>query len=65
MSNPQTRPRSDDKQVCEATSCSNQATTELNIPVGEMGNLQIFVCDTCIKKFGFSSKAEYKEFKKK
>jgi hypothetical protein len=64
MNNLQKLPDSDDNQVCEATRCSNQATIELNIPLGELGYLHIFVCDICVKKFGtLSTKAANKETK--
>lgn len=52
MINPQACPNSVDKQECEATHCDNVATTQLDIPVGKIGYLSIFVCDTCVKKFG-------------
>jgi len=37
--------------ICEATGCFAQATTEIDVKVGERGTISLQLCVNCIKKF--------------
>jgi hypothetical protein len=37
--------------TCEASDCSADATTEVNVPVGNLGTINLFLCENCKSKF--------------
>lgn len=37
--------------ICEASGCSAYATIEVNIPVGDLGTINLFLCENCKSKF--------------
>ena len=40
--------------ICEASSCSAYATTEVDIPVGDLGKINLLLCENCKSKFSDS-----------
>lgn len=38
-------------EMCEALGCSENATKQISIPVGEKGSIVLSVCQNCVKKF--------------
>ena len=41
----------DNKQICEALDCFEQATIEIKINAGKFGKIPLFLCKKCISKF--------------
>lgn len=39
------------KQICDAEGCSAVATEEIKISVGRMGDIDLSLCQNCVKKF--------------
>jgi hypothetical protein len=37
--------------ICEASGCSEYATTEVNIRVGDLGTINLLLCENCKSKF--------------
>ena len=37
--------------ICEASECSADATTEVNVPVGDLGTINLLLCENCKSKF--------------
>lgn len=37
--------------ICEASGCSQYATIEVNIPVGDLGTINLLLCENCKSKF--------------
>jgi hypothetical protein len=37
--------------ICEASDCSAHATIEVNIPVGDLGTINLLLCENCKSKF--------------
>ncbi len=37
--------------ICEALSCSNQATEKINVNAGKFGIISFNLCNNCIKLF--------------
>lgn len=47
-----TIPKSDIKaNVCEAIGCAANATTEINVTVGDLGTINLSLCNDCKLKF--------------
>ena len=46
-----TIPTPDIKHLCEANGCSEYATIEVNIPVGDLGTINLLLCENCKWKF--------------
>ena len=44
-------PSNNSPVICEATHCHDEATVELNIPIGATGTWDIYVCKNCVRKF--------------
>jgi hypothetical protein len=41
----------DNKTLCEALGCFEQAITEVSVPVGDLGIIKVLVCGNCMSKF--------------
>src|SRR5215212_9095069 len=41
----------DNKGICEANGCSENATNELRVNVGKFGEITLFLCTACLPKF--------------
>ena len=39
------------KQICEAVDCNENATTEIQVKVGQKSSIILFVCEKCMNKF--------------
>lgn len=37
--------------ICEAIGCSEYATIEVSIPVGDLGTINLLLCEDCKSKF--------------
>lgn len=37
--------------VCEAVGCTANATTQINIPVGDLGTISLLLCNDCKPRF--------------
>jgi hypothetical protein len=52
---PNTIPQRDNKgNTCEAVGCASNATTELNVKVGDLGTIGLLLCNECIPRFADS-----------
>jgi hypothetical protein len=47
------------ESVCEAFACAAKSTKKIAIPVGDKGSIFLFVCDSCLSKFGSEVKAKF------
>lgn len=41
----------DNKRRCEAVNCSSQAEVEIEVSVGQLGNISLSLCNDCVYKF--------------
>jgi hypothetical protein len=56
-----TIPKQDIKfTICEASDCSASATIEVNIPVGDLGTINLLLCENCKSKFTDSNFGKYR-----
>jgi hypothetical protein len=39
------------KDICEAFGCESKATTTIEVPVGVLGIISLFLCEGCVSKF--------------
>jgi len=47
-----TIPKQDIKStICEASGCSAYATIEVSVPVGDLGTINLLLCEKCKSKF--------------
>ena len=37
--------------LCEAIECIEKATETLEVPAGDYGNLELYLCKECVQKF--------------
>ena len=37
--------------ICEATGCTDRATTQLSVRVGDLGNISLSLCSNCVTRF--------------
>ena len=44
--------------LCEAVDCGEIATERLEVPAGDYGNLELYLCKECIQKFTGDKKNE-------
>lgn len=55
--------------ICEAYGCLGAAEQKINIPVGQIGKMEVSVCSNCRPKFndvdGYEGKLHYKDHSQK
>jgi hypothetical protein len=39
------------KKVCEAVNCDSPAEIQIEVKVGQLGNISLFLCNDCVHKF--------------
>jgi hypothetical protein len=37
--------------ICEGFGCFKKATTKINVKVGQLGTIRLYLCTDCVKKF--------------
>ena len=45
------KPNRDNKNLCDGIGCSKEATTEMEVNVGELGVIKLNLCENCKPKF--------------
>jgi hypothetical protein len=43
-----------DKSICDGFGCSETAITEITVNAGQLGTVNLYLCEKCIPKFGKS-----------
>jgi hypothetical protein len=43
-----------DKRICDGYGCSETATTEITANAGQLGTINLNLCEKCVPKFGRS-----------
>lgn len=37
--------------ICEAVNCSSKASVQIEVKVGQLGNISLSLCNDCVNKF--------------
>lgn len=49
--------------ICEAVNCFSPAEVQLKVKVGQLGNISLFLCNDCVRKFSEENEIQYKNLK--
>jgi hypothetical protein len=49
--------------VCEAANCFLRAEVQIEVKVGQLGNIALLLCNDCVRKFSEENETHYKKLK--